>query len=161
MGCYLLCRHRTGWDLQQACPGLSPRFVSGTGTEAECIIDNLTGLMWPKERQICRWDKDMQQALSYSNGLNLCGHKDWRLPNIVELRSLVNAGKPNNANWWVNTEGFNNVQSEGGYWSSSTSADSTDYAWYLNMMGNGSVESGDKSVSKLCVAGMRRTVWII
>jgi len=134
-------------DLQAGVPWPEPRFVSGTGTEAECIIDNLTGLMWPKNGNLAGGTKTWQQALSYSNGLNLCGHKDWRLPNIVELRSLVNAGEPNNANWWVNAEGFNNVQSEGGYWSSSTSADSTDYAWYLNMMGNGSVESGDKSVS--------------
>ena len=123
----------------------NPRFVSGTGTEAACMLDKLTGLMWPKNGNLAGGTKTWQQALDYSNGLtSLCGHNDWRLPNIVELRSLINDEEPNNATW-LNSQGFNSVQS-GYYWSSSTRAYYALYAWSVNMWFGG-IYSYDKDDS--------------
>ena len=104
----------------------SPRFAdNGNGT----VTDNLTGLMWVKspDSTTRRWSK----ALDYCNNLNFAGHTDWRLPNVNELESLVNADAPDTAAW-LNTQGFSNVQS-GDYWSSSTNAYSTRSAWYVRM----------------------------
>jgi hypothetical protein len=59
----------------------SPRFtVDGTGL---CVTDNLTGLMWvrPPDSIFRTW----ANALTYANGLSLCGYDDWRLPNRKEL----------------------------------------------------------------------------
>ena len=48
----------TGQDgeKQAGMPWPNPRFTAGTGAEADCMIDNLTGLMWPKKigRASCR-----------------------------------------------------------------------------------------------------------
>jgi hypothetical protein len=66
-----------------------PRFTVGTGAESDCITDNLTGLMWPKNGNLAgklNWD----DAIDYANNLTLCGYSDWRLPNINELESLLN-----------------------------------------------------------------------
>ena len=47
------------------------------------------------------------------------GSIDWRLPNVNELESLVNAGETNTATW-LNNQGFTNVQGNVNdiYWSS-------------------------------------------
>lgn len=108
----------------------SPRFaVSG-----DCVTDNLTGLMWSKNANLPSVTKTWTAALGYVAGMNssggLCGFKDWRLPNINELQSLVNADKPDIGAWLVNL-GFTNVQPY--YWSSTTSAYYTGNAWYVGM----------------------------
>lgn len=117
----------------------NPRFTAGTGIEAVCVKDNLTGLVWTKNGNLSNY-MDWQQALDYVATLNqtggLCGHNDWRLPNINEIESLVNSDKADTATW-LNGQGFSDVQIYN-YWSSTTSANSTGYAWIIDMM-NGKV----------------------
>lgn len=98
----------------------NPRFTSGTGSESECMIDNLTGLMWPKNANLFEY-RTWDWAITIVNDLTHCGHSDWRLPNVNELESLVNADMPDTATW-LNGLGFYNVQSYG-YWSSTTPAE--------------------------------------
>jgi len=86
----------------------NPRFtVSG-----DCVNDNLTGLMWPKNGNLPNGTKTWQGALDYvasiNSGSRLCGYKDWRLPNAKELKSLVNRGETNTA-IWLDSQGFSNV----------------------------------------------------
>jgi len=99
------------------------------------VIDNLTGLMWAKNGNLSNGTKTWQEALNYvasiNSGSGLCGYKDWRLPSVNELESLVNAGEANTATW-LNSQGFSNVQSDF-YWSSTTGANNTSYAWIVSM----------------------------
>jgi hypothetical protein len=134
--------YATGDDgaLQNGVAWPNPRFTVGTGAEADCVTDNLTGLMWVKSPDSTR--RTWQQALDYASGLTLCGYSDWRLPNVNELESLVNAGQSNTAEW-LNRQGFSNVQF-GFYWSATTSADYTVFAWYVGMW-FGSVNCDDKT----------------
>lgn len=69
-------------DMPQANPG----FTVGTGAEADCVTDNLTGLMWVKSPDSIgrQWD----DAVTYARDLSLCGYTDWRLPTKKELSSL-------------------------------------------------------------------------
>ena len=77
-------------DLKAGVAWPANRFTSGTGSEIDCITDNLTGLMWAKAGLAsANWGS----ALSTINASNLCGHDDWRMPNINEFESLVNAGE--------------------------------------------------------------------
>ena len=110
------------------------RFTPGAGATAACVTDNLTGLMWLKTPDSTT--RQWQTALDYvKNTVNasggLCGFTDWRVPSIAELETMVNAEQSNPAAW-LNTQGFSNVQSSG-YWSSSTLASNTDYAWGVSM----------------------------
>lgn len=89
----------TGQDgaFQAGCPR-EGRFVDqGDGT----VIDNCTGLMWQRATGDLDGngvvdDADYSPfcvALDYCEGLELAGHDDWRLPNVVELASLVDYGR--------------------------------------------------------------------
>jgi len=114
-----------------------PRFEdNGDGT----LTDNLTGLIWLK-------NADCYTALNFTTSLQACNELedgqcgledasiagDWRLPNVVELESLiVNEGRSDSANWLIE-QGFTNVQSQ--YWSSTTFRGTRDEAWIVTMEG--------------------------
>lgn len=148
----------------------SPRFVAGSGATADCITDKLTGLMWPKngiigfeatngDGPIAQPDYanttatlnsiTWTQALTAVANMNtattkLCGYSDWRLPNKIELNSMVNYGAANPATWLnLPAQGFSNVRTNV-YWSSSTTAYDTNNTWVVNF-GNGYVNAYDKN----------------
>jgi len=135
-------------DIQAGVEWPAPRFTDNSdGT----ITDNLTGLMWLKDAN-CFGNMTWQAALDNVKDLNnspgsyTCGgynknYTDWRLPNINELESLVNAEEYTNS--WLNTQGFTNVQSSD-YWSSSTIVSKKDDAWKVSMY-YGSVRTDDES----------------
>ena len=112
---------------------------NGDGT----ITDNRTGLMWVKDGNSagCNNGADLtwEDALSFCENLSYAGYKDWRLPSIQELHSIVDYGTYNPA---INTY-FPNTQS-GYYWSSTTYVGSTDYAWYVYFY-DGDVNSYSKA----------------
>ena len=118
-------------DLQVGVDWPNPRFTPS----GDCVTDNLTSLMWVKNGNLPNGPRDWQGALGYvasiNSGSGLCGYKDWRLPNVNELESLVNSGEANMATW-LNTQGFSNVHSDY-YWSSTTYAFYTDIAWIVHM----------------------------
>ncbi|MBI5376383.1 MAG: DUF1566 domain-containing protein [Candidatus Schekmanbacteria bacterium] len=130
-------------DIQAGAAWPSSRFTdNGDST----VTDNLTGLMWTKDGNLSvgtTW----QGALDYIaslNSSNYLGFNDWYLPNVNELKSLVNANEDYTSNW-LNSQGFSNVQSVK-YWSSSTYANSTDSSWYVNMW-YGDSGFNDKGIS--------------
>ena len=113
-------------DLQKGVVWPIPRF---TNNNDQTITDNLTGLMWTQNGNAPGPDvctpgvtKNWQQGMDYAaclNTNNYLGHNDWRLPNMIELRSLVHYELADTSAW-LNTQGFTNVDSSG-YWSSNYS----------------------------------------
>ncbi len=78
----------------------NPRFA----VMGDCVQDHLTGLMWTRNANL-RDYSGWSEALAYANNLNLCGYSDWRLPNIIELKSLLNFSQDNSITWLVG-QGF-------------------------------------------------------
>ena len=114
-------------DLQEGVAWPSPRFTNnGDGT----VTDNLTGLMWAQNANL-DGAKTWANALTYVTALNLAGHADWRLANVNELESLINAQEASSATW-LNTQGFTDVQAAT-YWSSTTYGNNTLNAWVVHI----------------------------
>jgi hypothetical protein len=130
-------------DLEKGIAWPNPRFTDNSnGT----VKDNLTGLIWLKNAN-CSGATDWASAIDYCNNLatGSCGLTDgssagdWRLPNRFELESLLDmayyfpalSNTAGTAKW---TEGnpFTGVQSNY-YWSGTTYAGSTGFAWYVSM----------------------------
>ena len=99
----------------------------GDGT----VKDNLTGLLWQQE------DDDTQriwiQAGQYCQDLDLAGSADWRLPELAELRSIVD---PANFNPAIQTDFFPGTKPKA-YWSTTQYEAYADYSWYVHF-GDGS-----------------------
>lgn len=88
------------------------------------VTDTATGLMW---QQAEAGDMTWEAALAYCETLQLASHDDWRLPNRNELQSIVDYETHSPS---IDTEFFPEAVSA--YWSSTTSAYVTDYAWYVD-----------------------------
>ena len=99
------------------------RFVAYQGDNS-LMEDTTTGLVWVQsfEENTC-W----REALAYCENMDFGGCKDWRLPNINELASLINFGKYDPATSFPGDtfRGLNR------FWSSTASGDS--FEWYVNM----------------------------
>lgn len=90
----------------------SPRFTAN----GDCVSDSLTGLTWTRSNypRIGIFSATWQQALSFTDGLSMCGYDDWRLPNVNEMESLYNAGVAFQPDW-LRTQGFNYQDQSSGY----------------------------------------------
>ena len=137
------------------------------------VTDNVTGLMWIADHTAIGivggydwtlgganhgrfiWDNDWGtdpdafSAIAALNAADYAGYDDWRLPNRRELESLVDASVFNPS---LDTAYFPNTQTAC-YWSSTTHADETGYAWGVYFYG-GNVTRDDKDALD-CVRPVR------
>ena len=128
--------------------------LAASATEWSCVQDNVTGLIWEvktddnSERDkdnTYRWggltaigrDSSNREGGYYddwnnlvntaNSGNGLCGFTDWRVPDIEELRSIVDYSRTNpsiDINYFPNTRSY-------WYWSASPYAGNRPYAWRL------------------------------
>ena len=117
------------YDMGAAWP--IPRFIdNGNGT----ITDHLTGLMWDQNGNRFG-QRTWTDALSDISELSLGGYSDWRMPNIVELRSLINPRQSDSAAWLID-QGFADVQSSSDtvnfyYWTSTRRGTGSAYMYKM------------------------------
>ncbi|MBN1769753.1 MAG: DUF1566 domain-containing protein [Deltaproteobacteria bacterium] len=81
-----------------------------------------------------------QAALAYCEGLDWGGRSDWRLPNVTELRPIVDDTHESPA---IDTTVFPATPADR-FWSSSSVARSSSDAWFVHF-GSGSAVNGDKT----------------
>jgi hypothetical protein len=139
-----------------------PRFVTIT---TGVVSDTLTGLVWlqnancisstypgfdidgaPGDGRV-----DWQSALDFVAGMTVtgsysncaAGFSDWRLPNVRELHSLIDFSQDSPA--LPSGHPFTGVQL-GNYWSSTTHADNTSWAWAV-VLYDGFVSFADKALT--------------
>ena len=115
------------------------------------------------------------QAVRYCKNLNEGGYSDWRLPNIDELRTLIQnhpgtqsgglcpisekAGKLSGRDWTGYCDGrygsnFSKLGDTGWFWSSSTRSEDSSDAWLVDFVSGyvvGNLKSDDGNVR--CVRG--------
>ena len=95
---------------------------NGNGT----ITDRITQLMWQQQDEgvVAVWE----DAITACEELSLGGYSDWRLPNVKELRSIVDSGTYAPA---IFSTYFPNTRTDS-YWSSTTCVANTYAAWRVN-----------------------------
>jgi Protein of unknown function (DUF1566) len=139
--------------------GLSGLIMADFTQIDEIVIDNTTKLMWQnepytieeesaytlgaEEGKVLFWES----AITYCNELSLNGFDDWRLPNIIELTSIVDDTTSNPAIPTV----FVDTKSEY-FWSSTIGATDNSYASEVHFYyGNSSEQLKTKSCYVRCV----------
>lgn len=108
----------------------------------DVVIDHVTGLEWQRRVVV---SMSWGEAMRHSSWLSLDGHRDWRLPTIKELFTLIDY------ECFCPASKFPGMESEW-YWSSSPYSDSSSYsspkAWVVYFH-NGLVHPTEKSISHL------------
>ena len=122
-------------------------FVNWTSKWPDWVVrDKNTGLFWESQNEA--WTKTWERAKSYCEDLNKWWKTNWRLPTISELEWLVDFSRyspAHNTNYFTVASYY--------YWSSTTYANNTGYAWVLRFY-NGYTHWFSKTDSNyvLCVA---------
>ncbi len=110
----------------------SPRFIdNGNGT----ITDRLTGLIWQQDggNLSNKWEDAFKKIAEMNSTVKTGGYTDWRMPNINELRSLINYHYDKNQDVWLTNQGFKNLPStQDTYYYSSTSIDNNCWSLCIN-----------------------------
>ncbi len=109
----------------------------------ETVYDDQTNLTWQDNAIVASQTLDWNASIDYCENLDFAGVQDWRLPNINELLSITDLSVSNPA---IDTTAFQNTASNY-YWSSTTFAPNTSYAWdvyfyYGNGFWDGKAVSG-------------------
>ncbi len=118
--------------------GLSTLAFADFTKNGDIVTDNTSGLQWQDDTEVIIVTKSWEEALSYCDNLSLGGYSNWRLPNINELKSIVDKSKESP----TIVNGFTNVNPYG-YWSSSV-GNEEGYAWRV-LFYYGYVYSYDKN----------------
>ncbi len=118
-------------EFQRGIKWNNQRFEAGQAI----VHDHQTGLTWTQDANPAQFPLDWTEALAFIRKMNknrAFGYSDWRLPNRVELRSLVDLGTTRPV---ISPDApFKNIE-QSWYWSSTTAAISPDHAWYIEMSG--------------------------
>ena len=102
--------------------------------DGSVIRHEVTGLEWQRCSIGQSWDGTMCQGSatfhSWQEALNIAANAggDWRLPNIKELRTIVERCRENPA---INRQAFPNTPSRT-FWSASPEAGGSAFAWFVN-----------------------------
>lgn len=120
----------------------------------EVVIDSNASLMWQDDSAVNKNNiMTFENAINYCENLELAEYSDWRLPNAIELRTLLDftgfTGSAHSAE-------FINLGID--YWSSTTVADTNgEKAWNVQFYAGTSKSSlKDSKFSARCIRTMER-----
>lgn len=124
--------YQAGWWRGKTVANNRTRFIAKTIGGDDVVIDRATGLMWAADGTAAGCNNGStitwSNAIIYAEGLTFAGFSDWRLPNIIELFSILNF---NYFNPVILEPPFNNTKTNY-YCSNTTYKDIPAAAWYVN-----------------------------
>lgn len=149
----ITCYNSSGTEISCTGTGQDGDILAGIAWPSErfetynvaCIVDNLTGLMWLRNTSSFSaraWEPAVVNLRIIMP--SACGFADWRIPNINELHSLINAEQPDSGSWLFSQGFIFPLTAELPFWTSTSSAGSpTLNAWVVDMV-DGSVYPDNK-----------------
>jgi len=146
------------WDQQLPA---STRFVVLSNWASAAVLDRETGLVWERSPDIAGGPNNngiyvWTVAQAHCNGLKTGGRLGWRLPTLQELASLVDPTVPFPGIALPTGHPFSNVLQQLGYWSGTTDATNSGFAWVVGFSEGGGVGGLLKSFASArawCVRG--------
>jgi hypothetical protein len=113
------------------------------------VTDNATGLQWQSGTGSALNPMRWRSAVERCETLTIGGFTDWRLPNINELRSIVDVSRADPAIDPI----FPNT-AHAYYWSSTSGADEPESAWAVGFKaGSDSIYNKEGRYNVRCVRG--------
>ena len=95
---------------------------------SDVLLDSKTSLTWQDNSDTKDAKRDWNEAVLFCKELSLAGFDDWRLPIVKELESIIEISKhETNEN-----DGFQNIGTDGYYWSGSAHDERKEFAWMMN-----------------------------
>jgi len=146
--------HQKGWWKGRTVANNKTRFIPKAIGGADVVIDRATGLMWAadgngygcKNGLTANW----AAALVWANDMFWAGFTDWRIPNIIELLSIVNFTRWDPA---INPTLFPNTHFNE-YWTSTTAFFPDTSAWIIHFsQGINSQQDKTNTYYLRCVRG--------
>lgn len=156
-GCSICYSNHKFYFVRAVRSGYNPSFGNSQKYNFEIfsdgsVIDKNTGLMWMRDEP---GEMSLTEALQYCKKLELGGFKDWRLPSMKELASIVDLSFPDGN--WFNKEIFPNIKTKplGFYWSATTYQ--ATFGWGVNFQFGYDGYYADKKNGKYCFKPVRNT----
>lgn len=146
--------YQAGWWVGKTVANNKPRFKAKIIAGDDVVLDRATGLMWAADDNaegcnngnFASWN----DAIDYFNGLDFGGFNDWRMPNRIELESLIVHSRISPV---IDVTVFPNAK-QFYYWSSTISFGSGTLAVRIDFdMGNVEVSSMENSHAIRAVRG--------
>jgi hypothetical protein len=103
-----------------------PNPASYDTSTADVVVDNVTGLEWQRLPPATAFMQS--DAATYCAGLDLAGHRDWRLPTRIELISILDLRQSSPA---IDGDAFPNTD-RAYFWTSTPVAAVPDAAWVVD-----------------------------